>query len=279
MSISLFLRIAFLSSLPVTEHRFAIPLFLSCNKLIESNGGGALESAEALPSWLPEIIFRALDAIANCSGMTAATPIWFIFTAGVIGNMIPIFFVLWFLPHLTKWLHDHMAPRINRFVIWLHEIFVKNNRLHLLYLSVILLTLIAEITIFWLGINAFIWHAMVLVAIPLWAYIMFIIAKKAYHTALEETSIIHWFYDKVSKEHSEKFYRWGAIVVVLIAGLPIPGTGSWTAALVAFLFNMPYWKSVWYVFLGVLMAGVIITAISTGLLHGVDVISGLTSFQ
>ena len=112
------------------------------------------------------------------------------------------------------------------------------------------------------------WYLVMLFAVPLWAYIILKICEKAYRSALDDKSIIHWFYRKVSKEHSDKFYRWGSLALVIIVGIPVPGTGSWTGSVLAFLFNIPYWKALLLIFAGILISGTIVTALSTGILNG-----------
>lgn len=61
----------------------------------------------------------------------------------------------------------------------------------------------------------------------------------------------------------EKFRFWGLLIFV---GIPLPGTGAWTGALIADLLDMRIKKSLPAITLGVLMAGIIISVFSYGLL-------------
>jgi uncharacterized membrane protein len=45
-----------------------------------------------------------------------------------------------------------------------------------------------------------------------------------------------------------------AIGLAVFVGIPLPGTGAWTGAFAANIFGFKFWKSMWYIFLGVLMA-------------------------
>ena len=54
------------------------------------------------------------------------------------------------------------------------------------------------------------------------------------------------------------------IALLLFVGIPIPGTGAWSGTLAASLLNMDFKKSVLYVMLGVILAGVIMLAASLG---------------
>ena len=54
------------------------------------------------------------------------------------------------------------------------------------------------------------------------------------------------------------------IALLLFVGIPLPGTGAWTGTLAASILNMDFKKSVIAVTLGVLLAGLIMMAISFG---------------
>ena len=61
----------------------------------------------------------------------------------------------------------------------------------------------------------------------------------------------------------EKYALWGLVILVAI---PLPGTGAWTGSLVAALMNVPLRKSGPACMFGVLIAGVIVMAISSGVI-------------
>lgn len=58
-----------------------------------------------------------------------------------------------------------------------------------------------------------------------------------------------------------KYAFWG---LALFVGIPLPGTGAWTGALVAAMLDMPLKKAFPSIVLGVLIAGIIISSISYG---------------
>ena len=70
-------------------------------------------------------------------------------------------------------------------------------------------------------------------------------------------------FEKAEKNRAkiEKYAFWGLILFVAI---PLPATGAWTGTLVAALFDMKFWKSFLSALLGVLIAGVVMTLISDG---------------
>lgn len=53
-----------------------------------------------------------------------------------------------------------------------------------------------------------------------------------------------------------KYEFWGLAIFV---GIPLPGTGAWTGAVAAVAMDMPYWRSLLSIFLGVLMAAAVVT--------------------
>jgi uncharacterized membrane protein len=72
--------------------------------------------------------------------------------------------------------------------------------------------------------------------------------------------IIKWVFDR-SRRRGERIGRvegWG---LTLFVGLPLPITGGWTGSLIAFLRGMDRKRAFMYITLGVLIAGVIVTAL------------------
>ncbi len=64
-----------------------------------------------------------------------------------------------------------------------------------------------------------------------------------------------------NKEKVMKYAFWG---LVLFVAVPLPGTGGWTGALVAAMFDMPPKKAFVCVLTGVLIASVIVSFITYG---------------
>lgn len=59
------------------------------------------------------------------------------------------------------------------------------------------------------------------------------------------------------------------IGLLLFVGIPLPGTGAWTGSLIAALLDMDFKKAIIAVFLGIMMATVIMSIVSYGLLGAV----------
>ena len=70
--------------------------------------------------------------------------------------------------------------------------------------------------------------------------------------------------EKGGKKLQEKAGRGLFIALLLFVGIPLPGTGAWTGTLAASILDMDFKSSVLAVMLGVLLAGVIMMAVSFG---------------
>jgi len=62
----------------------------------------------------------------------------------------------------------------------------------------------------------------------------------------------------------EKYRFWGLLILVAI---PLPGTGAWTGALVAAVMGMNLKKSLPAIFFGVIVAAIIVSMITLGVIH------------
>ena len=69
---------------------------------------------------------------------------------------------------------------------------------------------------------------------------------------------IDWLY-KRTKSKSQVIERYEAIGLAIFVGIPLPGTGAWTGAFAANIFGLRFWKSLFYIFLGVLLAACAVT--------------------
>ena len=65
---------------------------------------------------------------------------------------------------------------------------------------------------------------------------------------------------------SDKINKYGYLGLLLFVGIPLPGTGAWTGTLLAVLLHLNKKKSFIYITLGVLLAGIIMSILSYGIL-------------
>ena len=71
--------------------------------------------------------------------------------------------------------------------------------------------------------------------------------------------------ERAGQKLVEKTGRGGLFLALLLfVGIPLPGTGAWTGTLGASFLNMGFKSTVLAVSLGVILAGIIMAAVSTG---------------
>ena len=124
------------------------------------------------------------------AGVAMGLPIPTALLAAVLGNMLPVPFVILFIRKIFKWVRVHI-PRLGSFV----------DR----------------------------------------------IEARAY-----------------AKMQNGRRVRWEAWGLLLFVAIPLPGTGAWTGSLIAALMDLRLKNAVPVIFLGVLIAGLIITALTYG---------------
>jgi len=70
-----------------------------------------------------------------------------------------------------------------------------------------------------------------------------------------------WLFARTRKK-SAKIEKYEALGLTLFVAIPLPVTGGWTGAMAAFLMGVPFGKSMLYILMGVMIAGVIMTVLS-----------------
>lgn len=68
---------------------------------------------------------------------------------------------------------------------------------------------------------------------------------------------------------SNQIQKYAYLGLFLFVGIPLPGTGAWTGSLIAALLDMDMKKSFGIIVLGVIMAGIIISILSYGVLGSI----------
>ncbi len=73
-----------------------------------------------------------------------------------------------------------------------------------------------------------------------------------------------WLFARTRRKHSRRFELLEEMALITFVAIPLPITGAWTGALASFVFGIPPKKALPLIFLGVLIAGVIVTMITLG---------------
>jgi len=76
-----------------------------------------------------------------------------------------------------------------------------------------------------------------------------------------------WLFERTKIKFEKKSVKYGGIVaLILFVAIPLPVTGAWTGSLAAWLFQIPKKYAIPAIISGVLIAGIIVTLLTTGLL-------------
>lgn len=76
-----------------------------------------------------------------------------------------------------------------------------------------------------------------------------------------------WLFENTRRKHTKKFERWRDLALVVLVAIPLPFTGAWTGALAAFVFGVPIKRALPLIVLGVLIAGIIVTSVTMGIIN------------
>ncbi len=70
-----------------------------------------------------------------------------------------------------------------------------------------------------------------------------------------------WLFARTRRK-GKSIERYEAIGLASFVGIPLPGTGGWTGAFAANIFGIPFWRSLLFIFIGVLIAAAIVTPLT-----------------
>ena len=157
----------------------------------ESDGGGLAQKMVNLMGGLPPMlvifIISMIPILELRGGLAAAAllkiPMWQAIGVCIIGNILPIPFILLFIEKILNWMEHCKIGWMNKRALWLK--------------------------------------------------------------------------DRALGEKSQKIRKYEFIGILLFVGIPLPGTGAWTGSLIASLLHVSRKKSVPAIFLGLLLATLI----------------------
>lgn len=77
--------------------------------------------------------------------------------------------------------------------------------------------------------------------------------------------VVNWLEKKVEKNR-EQIDKYGYLGLIIFVGIPLPGTGAWTGALISVMLGLDKKKSFICILLGVILASIIMSILSYGIL-------------
>ena len=67
---------------------------------------------------------------------------------------------------------------------------------------------------------------------------------------------------RTESKHAAKIERYGLLGLFIIVAIPLPGTGVWSGSLAAAVFRLPFFKALFVILAGNLVAALVITLIT-----------------
>jgi uncharacterized membrane protein len=80
-------------------------------------------------------------------------------------------------------------------------------------------------------------------------------------------SFFSWLFSRTRRRTGDKVAKYGALGLVPFVALPLPVTGAWTGVAAAYIFGIKFRYAFPAIALGVLIAGVVVTLASLGVLN------------
>ncbi len=78
--------------------------------------------------------------------------------------------------------------------------------------------------------------------------------------------LLEWIFAR-SRRKGRWIERFGSLGLVLLVAIPLPGTGAWTGAIAARLLGIPNKRSLLWISVGVVIAGILVLLASLGAIH------------
>ena len=76
-----------------------------------------------------------------------------------------------------------------------------------------------------------------------------------------------WLFERTRRKHSHLVEKWQDLALMIFVAIPLPGTGAWTGALIAFVFGIPLKRAFPAIAAGVLIAGIVVSLITLGIIN------------
>jgi len=75
-------------------------------------------------------------------------------------------------------------------------------------------------------------------------------------------NVMDWLFSKTRKRADRKIRRYEYFGLLLFVAVPLPFTGAWTGALVAYLFDLDFSKSLFTIFVGIVIAAFVMVGLT-----------------
>ncbi|MBU1130689.1 small multi-drug export protein [Patescibacteria group bacterium] len=82
--------------------------------------------------------------------------------------------------------------------------------------------------------------------------------------------LIDWIFQRTRDKAVKKYLKYGQWALILFVAIPLPGTGAWTGALIAFLFDIPKGRALVLITVGILLAATLVTLVTLGTISSIN---------
>jgi len=76
------------------------------------------------------------------------------------------------------------------------------------------------------------------------------------------SNLMNWLFSRTRDRADKKIRKYEYLGLLVFVALPLPFTGAWTGSLIAYLFDLEFKRSLFTIFIGVLIAASIMTVIT-----------------
>jgi uncharacterized membrane protein len=84
---------------------------------------------------------------------------------------------------------------------------------------------------------------------------------------------LEWLFARAERK-AAAVNRWGALGLTVFVSIPLPGTGAWTGSIIAVLLGMRRLPALACCYLGIVIAGLVVSLLTLGGMAGVDHLRG-----
>ena len=88
-----------------------------------------------------------------------------------------------------------------------------------------------------------------------------------FYERLRKNNFMHKQIERIRKKGHKQMEKYGIWGLIPFVAIPLPLTGAWTGTIIAWLFDIEWWKSFIVISIGVTIAGVIVTLSTIGVLN------------
>jgi len=81
-----------------------------------------------------------------------------------------------------------------------------------------------------------------------------------------------WLFHRTRNKHNKRVSELGHLALFVFVAIPLPGSGAWSGALVAYLFAVKKKTALLWISLGLIVAGVLVAFGTAGVMRAVELI-------